>query len=201
MTPISELEFIAIELMGPPNTSSGYWDCPFCGGTNSFHVLPSKGTLEIKFKCHRCGKFGDKHDLIKIYRPKLSPPEKTQLLKNLYEDYLRSNGRSEGSSPSLPPPWTWSRKENMWGTYQERIEAAYCEMNAYFRDYFEEPSSGNPKKLEGPVALIISGNVANDHEINLIDLWRYTAKRQHRKMIIQKAVKRMEERNAKLRLN
>src|SRR5436309_716537 len=67
------LEFVAHELLGPPKGRAS-WNCPYCDPNNemewaSFSVRPPLNNYPIKFRCHRCHRWGDEHDLLNVVYP------------------------------------------------------------------------------------------------------------------------------------
>jgi hypothetical protein len=90
----SFLEYLVHELMGPPAVGRAGWHCPRCDRHEdkewaSFTVLPPKGKLPIKFRCHRCGWWGDEHDLMKHFNPRLNYPMCVSALIPVRDRYRR----------------------------------------------------------------------------------------------------------------
>jgi hypothetical protein len=73
--PRSFLELVCRELLGGPAYGRS-WHCPHCDPRQesewaSFSVRPPKRKRNgeeypIKFKCHRCQRWGDEHDLLRL---------------------------------------------------------------------------------------------------------------------------------------
>jgi len=62
------LEYVADRLMGPP-TDGRAWRCPFCDSDHgSFSIRQPKRGYRIRYRCFRCGEWGDEYDLLKRYR-------------------------------------------------------------------------------------------------------------------------------------
>jgi hypothetical protein len=63
------LVFVCERLMGKAYSGT-CWRCPFCESNHGcFSVRPPKGDYPIKYKCFRCGEWGDEFDLIKHSHP------------------------------------------------------------------------------------------------------------------------------------
>ena len=60
------LEFVYRKLLGPPAAGVCY-RCPDCDHkTPSVTINPPKAGHAVKFRCHRCGAFGDEFDVLKL---------------------------------------------------------------------------------------------------------------------------------------
>src|SRR5262245_17301762 len=103
------LIYVTEALFGPPCYGSS-WKCPFCdpGGDSkwaSFSVRPPRkkgdGTeYPIKWRCHRCRRWGDEYDLLRL----LYPGEQNRAFRReeralLYSGWLLELSRSYGRSP------------------------------------------------------------------------------------------------------
>ena len=89
----SFLEYVCKRLMGPPISGSS-WRCPFCDSSRaSFSVRRPKlnyATDEyfpIKFRCFRCGKWGDEFDVIKLFHPGWSYSLRQLQLARMQREY------------------------------------------------------------------------------------------------------------------
>ena len=81
------LEFVATRLMGPA-ISGTCWKCPICdGGGPSFSIRPPLGNYPIKFKCHRCGSWGDEADLLRHFYPGEKYPQQLVRLDQFRQDF------------------------------------------------------------------------------------------------------------------
>src|SRR6266852_4708572 len=91
------LDFVVHELWGPPRYGEDNWHCPFCDPMKeewvSFTVLPPKDNLPIKFRCHRCQRWGDEFDLVKFFY-KVNYESSKLVVAELLERYRRSVGVS-----------------------------------------------------------------------------------------------------------
>ena len=83
------LEYVAERLMGPPVCGS-CWRCPYCDSPHaSFSVRPPKPGYKVKFKCFRCGMWGDEYDLLKEFYPGEQYPRRRVRLDQWYRDWQR----------------------------------------------------------------------------------------------------------------
>ena len=93
------LQRLAIELIGPSEQHKGEerWPCPKCGH-RGFHVRPPKPPYPIKFSCWSCGWWGDEHDLLAHYRPRLDYGQRMMVLDDLRRQWeaLESSQISRG---------------------------------------------------------------------------------------------------------
>jgi hypothetical protein len=86
------LHFFCCETLGPPRYGSS-WPCPFCDPDHesewaSFSVRPPYGNYPIKWKCHRCHRWGDEWDLLRLLYPK-DPTTRSLVLAEVKRLYLR----------------------------------------------------------------------------------------------------------------
>jgi len=82
------LEFVCRRLMGKPVAGS-CWRCPFCLSNGpSFFVR----TNMEKFKCYRCGQWGDEMDLLKLFHPQDDYSKRLERMRELRDDYEREEG-------------------------------------------------------------------------------------------------------------
>jgi hypothetical protein len=92
----SFLEYVCWALLDSPACGSS-WFCPFCHEQAenqewaSFSVRPPLGKYPIKWKCHRCHKWGDAIDLI-MFIYKCSHTEGKVVLAELLESYRHEHG-------------------------------------------------------------------------------------------------------------
>src|SRR5438552_1089868 len=106
------LEFVCRKLLGPP-VSGSCWRCPYCDSNGaSFSVRPPKGDLPIKFKCHRCGEWGDEFDLMKLFHPVWGFSLRHLQLADLRRQYeshqgndssVRGSGKTKSMDRQQPP--------------------------------------------------------------------------------------------------
>src|SRR5690349_899535 len=71
--PVTFLEYVCSELLGPPLRVCGegeaFWECPWCGSPK-FHTRPvSKQFPRQKVACYRCAQWGDAYDLLRHLYP------------------------------------------------------------------------------------------------------------------------------------
>jgi hypothetical protein len=98
------LEYVCRRLMGPP-VSGSCWRCPFCDSSGpSFSVRPPKPGYPVKFKCFRCGEWGDEYDLMKLCHPNGGFSERRNRLDQWRQDYERDTPilhRGPGSTQTV----------------------------------------------------------------------------------------------------
>lgn len=96
---MSFLEFVAERLMGQP-VSGSCWNCPYCVSSGpSFSVRPPLGNYSIKFKCHRCGKWGDEMDLLKLFFPEDDYSVRLTRVQELRLDFERTTAPTTAAIP------------------------------------------------------------------------------------------------------
>jgi hypothetical protein len=83
------LEFLVEKLLGP-RVSGTCWRCPFCDSSGpSFSVRPPSPLGPVKFKCFRCGTWGDEHDLVKHLERIHNYQNRLHRLNELRDEYER----------------------------------------------------------------------------------------------------------------
>lgn len=111
---MTEFEFIAEKLMGPPTRRRGNgeseWPCPKCGHPR-FHTRPHKPEFKDRFSCWRCPDFwGDAHDLLIHFYPRMTYDEQLAWLTEARREYeaeqtadtcSTSSHRGPGSAESI----------------------------------------------------------------------------------------------------
>ena len=89
------LEFVAERLMGP-SVAGSCWRCPFCDSSHgSLSIRPPKQGFPVKFKCHRCGIWGDESDLMKEFYPGEDWPRRRVRLDQWRNDFKQETQSDE----------------------------------------------------------------------------------------------------------
>lgn len=104
------LRYVAERLMGPPTYESGgraTWPCPFCDDQTAFSVLPHRDGFKDRYRCHRCGAWGDEFDLSKLFFDRENFDERRVRLQKWSEDFTRD---SESQSPKVFTPVDGERR-------------------------------------------------------------------------------------------
>ncbi|MCI0639583.1 MAG: hypothetical protein L0Y72_18915 [Gemmataceae bacterium] len=102
------LQYVCWELLGPPAYGSA-WHCPFCDPGSeqewaSFSVRPPLGSHPIKFRCHRCQRWGDEHDILKHALPGDENRDERRLrLAELMASWLHDKPSPLGEDERPPP--------------------------------------------------------------------------------------------------
>ncbi len=85
----SFLEYVAQRLMGRP-VSGSCWRCPFCDSRGpSFSVRPPKPGYPVKYKCFRCGEWGDEYDLLCEFYPEDDYARRRERVEQWRQKYER----------------------------------------------------------------------------------------------------------------
>lgn len=94
------LEYLAEKLMGPSELHKGEprWNCPKCGH-RGFHVRPHKPPHKDRCSCWTCGWWGDEHDLLAHFRPRLDYGRRLDRLDTLRQEYEASAAESAYHHP------------------------------------------------------------------------------------------------------
>ncbi len=98
------LRYVAERLMGPPTYESGgraTWVCPFCDDQTAFSVLPHRDGFKDRYRCHRCGAWGDEYDLSKLFFDRENFEVRRKRLLEWQQDFTRD---SESQSPKVIVP-------------------------------------------------------------------------------------------------
>jgi len=120
---VSFLSELCHELLGPPDYGSS-WPCPFCdpeaeSSWASFSVRPPLRSHPIKWKCHRCKRWGDEHDLLAFlyhddpedynfwldYGEAMYPPElRTRRVLRMHIDHGSTSPSDAPLGDNIGPP-------------------------------------------------------------------------------------------------
>jgi len=129
------LEFVMKRLHGPPP-----WSCPFCDSRRgSFSIRPPKDDYPIKFKCFRCGEWGDEYDLMKLFYPEDDYPRRKGRLDVWRLDYEREgySFRGMGRVPSVNPHYQgqdYHVIQDIHGVCMRDVEIAWADLLEDFHD-------------------------------------------------------------------
>jgi hypothetical protein len=104
----SFLEYVCRELLDNP-VHGASWFCPLCDpngelvaadGTPwpSFSVRPPLENYPIRWRCHRCNRWGDEYDLVKRIYPSLSYKSAELMLVPILERFRRDHPASPARS-------------------------------------------------------------------------------------------------------
>lgn len=142
------LEYVATRLMGEASChhcdGSVSWLCPFCGerggDSRGFRVLPHKPQYKDRYKCHRCGEFGDEKDLVEHFNKDASPQQIQKLLTTFAEDFDRDPPVSPRGRGSLRPS-----AETIAAYGRDPQEDEYCpESDAALKELIETLDESSP---------------------------------------------------------
>lgn len=87
------LEYVCERKLGKPIGCSGgrtNWPCPSCNH-KSFGTLPPREGCKDRFRCHRCGAWGDEFDLLKELHPAKDFVWRRTQLELMRQDYEREH--------------------------------------------------------------------------------------------------------------
>ena len=125
------LEYVARQLMGPPQTGT-YWHCPFCDSDHgSFMVRRPKAGCRVRYKCLRCDAWGDESDLIKHFYPREDYGQRVDRLATMRSEFERgakpkspvSPLRGRGSLTFIEGPRNdWHDVEIVWNDYRDDLD-------------------------------------------------------------------------------
>lgn len=99
------LEYVCERLMGPPDGADGNtptWPCPKCDHPR-WHVRPHQPHYRDRFSCWSCQWWGDEHDLLKHFRPRLDFGERCQLLEGWRKDFAAGRSGRPTAAPTFLP--------------------------------------------------------------------------------------------------
>lgn len=94
-------EFVLRKYIGPPRGKS--WSCPLhTDRTPSMTMQSSIASDKCRCKCYSCGFWGDVFDLLKIFHPMESFPERQLRLKDLEKELTAIHGTNASFSQGTP---------------------------------------------------------------------------------------------------
>lgn len=91
------LEYVTRSTLGSPP-----WNCPWCDSARAFRLLPHRPPYKDRYRCHRCGQWGDEADLLRFCHDTESYPQRQKRLRKLREDFDRDR-----PADSFSPVATW----------------------------------------------------------------------------------------------
>jgi hypothetical protein len=97
------LEYIIERKLGEPSSRGGdgtYWPCPHCG-SDRFHTMPHRYGCKDRFRCWKCGWWGDEHDFLIETRRGTSYAQRCRLLADLRTEYDRQQAKVKRSAAEL----------------------------------------------------------------------------------------------------
>jgi hypothetical protein len=123
------LEYVCRRLLGHP--SGGSFCCPYCDH-NRLTVRQPDGDKPIKFRCHRCQKWGDEMDLLRDVAGIGNYTDRMERRAEMHADYLR-----DGADTPVPSRGDRRREELI--DEQQFSEACNAAIETLLADVPEPP--------------------------------------------------------------
>lgn len=151
------LRYVAERLMGEPIYDSGgtlKYVCPVCDSPRAFAVLAHKPQYKDRFKCLRCGAWGDELDLLEIFEPEKTNAERLTTLREWRKEW------KAGVKPVVDRPRNFLRGAGAVAVGEGSREEFGPEANAAYTDFAESLCEAFAMDRQGIADLLDVGQLA-----------------------------------------